>query len=50
MPDVIVYFGPLELALTLLGVMSLTAAALAFWQWRTNKKETEDKAGIVLNP
>ena len=41
MPDVIIYFGPLELALTLLGVMGLTAAVLALWYWRMRRAERQ---------
>jgi signal transduction histidine kinase len=41
MPDVIVYFGPLELALALLGVVGLTAGGLLFWQWRRRRSERQ---------
>jgi len=41
MPDVIIYFGPLELALALLGVVGLTTAALSFRQWLRRKADRQ---------
>jgi signal transduction histidine kinase len=41
MPDVIIYFGPWELALTLLGLVGLTAVGLLVWQWRVTRLERQ---------